>query len=58
MSEASKVPNVRFASCRRTVGAVAWMMLLALGCTGKIAAGGSSGSGGTGGPARRRAAPI
>ena len=49
MSEASKVPNVRFASCRRTVGAVAWMMLLALGCTGKIAGGGSSGSGGTDG---------
>ncbi len=49
MSEASKVPHVRFASCRRTVGAVAWMMLLALGCNGKIVAGGSSGTGGTGG---------
>jgi len=48
MSEASKVPHVRLASCRRTVGAVAWMMLLALGCNGKIAAGGSSGTGGTG----------
>jgi hypothetical protein len=49
MSEASKVPNVRFVSRRRTAGAVAWMMLLALGCNGKIVPGGSSGTGGTGG---------
>jgi hypothetical protein len=49
MSETSKVPHARFASRQRTVGAVAWMMLLALGCNGKIAAGGSSGTSGTGG---------